>query len=84
MTEYSLKLKYELFELFLCKLKSAFLLVAKDRKADKDIFWYNFDVSLHLKGVKVLAEFRLLLLNYLAVQELMVDFRSNDEYEIRG
>jgi hypothetical protein len=82
--EYSFELKYELFELFLCKLKFAIFLIAGKGKTYKHIFRYYLDIPLHLEGVQVLSEFRSFLLDHLSLRYLMQDLRCDDQYEIGG
>lgn len=51
MIEDGLELKDELFELLLCKLKFAILLIAHNGETHKHVFRNNFDIALHFEGV---------------------------------
>lgn len=64
MAQYGLKLINELLELIFSQLKPAVLLIANYGKTNQHILGYYLDVSLYLKGVKVLPEFRFLLLHH--------------------
>lgn len=64
MTKYGLKLINELFELIFSQLKFAILFIANNRKTNQHILRYYFDVSLNLKGVKILPKFWFLLLHH--------------------
>lgn len=64
MTKYGLELENELLELIFSQLKPAILFIANNRKTNQHILRYYLDVSLYLKGVKILPEFRFFLLHH--------------------